>query len=289
MKTLQELTLLDKFLFDEAMEDRETYEALLRIILGNEALTLLTESQTEKEFRTTPWLRSIRVDVYTMDESTIYSTEMQKEWRKDLIKRTRYYQALIDSSLLEPGEINFNSIKNTTIIMIMPFDLFGLDKYVYTFEATCVEEPTLKLTDGARRIFINTHGKNGEDFSPEFVALMNFIEYNQSREDESSNPNLSKIISRVSQVKASEEVGVKYMQKWEEEAIIRAEGKAEGFEEGIEKGKKVGIEEGIEKGKENTIINNITQLMNNLKLTSDQAMEALGIPKADYKKYADKL
>ena len=79
------------------------------------------------------------------------------------------------------------------------------------------------------------------------------------------------------------------MQKWEEEAIIRAEGKAEGFEEGIEKGKKVGIEEGIEKGKENTIINNITQLMNNLKLTSDQAMEALGIPKADYKKYADKL
>ena len=289
MKTLQELTLLDKFLFDEAMEDRETYEALLRIILGNEALTLLTESQTEKEFRTAPWLRSIRVDVYTMDESTIYSTEMQKEWRKDLIKRTRYYQALIDSSLLEPGEINFNSIKNTTIIMIMPFDLFGLDKYVYTFEATCVEEPSLKLTDGARRIFINTHGKNGEDFSPEFVALMNFIEYNQSRGDESSNPNLSKIISRVSQVKASEEVGVKYMQKWEEEAIIRAEGRAEGFEEGIEKGIEEGIEKGIEKGKENTILNNITQLMNNLKLTSDQAMEALGIPKADYKKYADKL
>jgi len=114
---------------------------------------------------------------------------------------------------------------------------------------------------------------------------MNFIEYNQSREDESSNPNLSKIISRVSQVKASEEVGVKYMQKWEEEAIIRAEGKAEGFEEGIEKG----IQKGIEKGKENTILNNITQLMNNLKLTSDQAMEALGIPKSDYKKYADKL
>jgi len=74
---------------------------------------------------------------------------------------------------------------------------------------------------------------------------------------------------------------VRYMQKWEEEAIIRAEGKAEGFEEGIEKG--------IEEGKENTILNNITQLMNNLKLTSDQAMEALGIPKADYKKYSDKL
>lgn len=31
--------------------------------------------------------------------------------------------------LLEPGEINFNNIKNTTIIMIMPFDLFRMGKY----------------------------------------------------------------------------------------------------------------------------------------------------------------
>ena len=63
------------------------------------------------------------------------------------------------------------------------------------------------------------------------------------------------------------------MQKWEEEAIIRAEGKAEGREE----------------GREENMINSITQLMRNLKWTSDQAMEALGIPKSDYKKYADKL
>ena len=49
LKTLQELTLLDKFLFDEAMEDKETYEALLRIILGEEQLRLLSEAETEKE------------------------------------------------------------------------------------------------------------------------------------------------------------------------------------------------------------------------------------------------
>ena len=50
MKTLQELTLLDKFLFDEVVEDSEAYEALLRIILGDEELNLLSEAQTEKEF-----------------------------------------------------------------------------------------------------------------------------------------------------------------------------------------------------------------------------------------------
>ncbi|MBQ8489644.1 MAG: Rpn family recombination-promoting nuclease/putative transposase [Pseudobutyrivibrio sp.] len=278
MKTLQELTLLDKFLFDEVIEDKETYEALLRIILGDEELNLLTEAQSEKELRTAPWLRSIRVDVFAMDDkSTIYNTEMQKEWRADLIKRTRYYQALIDSSLLEPGEINFNNIKNTTIIMIMPFDLFRMGKYIYTFEEICREYPDLKLEDGAKRIFINTHGKNNDEVSPEFIALMKFIEYNESEEYKQSSPNLDRIINRVSQVKASEEVGVKYMQRWEEEALIRNEGKEEGREEGREEGK-------IE-----TKVIDIKNLMENMKLTAEQAMIALGIDKNEFSKYLPML
>lgn len=274
MKTLQELTLLDKFLFDEVIEDKETYEALLRIILGDEELNLLTEAQSEKELRTAPWLRSIRVDVFAMDDkSTIYNTEMQKEWRADLIKRTRYYQALIDSSLLEPGEINFNNIKNTTIIMIMPFDLFRMGKYIYTFEEICREYPDLKLEDGAKRIFINTHGKNNDEVSPEFIALMKFIEYNESEEYKQSSPNLDRIINRVSQVKASEEVGVKYMQRWEEEALIRNEGK----------------EEGREEGKIETKVIDIKNLMENMKLTAEQAMIALGIDKNEFSKYLPML
>ncbi|SFI26450.1 conserved hypothetical protein (putative transposase or invertase) [Pseudobutyrivibrio sp. OR37] len=279
MKTLQELTLLDKFLFDEVVEDRETYEALLRIILGEEELNLLTEAETEKEFRTAPWLRSIRVDVFAMDDdSTVYNTEMQKEWRDDLIKRTRYYQALIDSSLLAPGEINFNTIKNTTIIMIMPFDLFGMGKYIYTFEEVCREYPELTLGDGAKRIFINTRGHNTEDVSPEFVALMKFIEYNEGEEIiNQSSPNLDRIMNRVSQVKANEKVGVKYMQRWEEEAIIRHEGREEGRAEGL-----------VE-GRQEAAVSNIRNLMKNMKLTAEQAMEALGIDKSEFSKYMTML
>ena len=90
-------------------------------------LTLLTPAQTEKELRTAPWLRSIRLDVYALDkELSVYSTEMQKEYRNDLVKRSRYYQSLIDSPLLEPGSVNFNQLNITYMILIMPFDLFGL-------------------------------------------------------------------------------------------------------------------------------------------------------------------
>lgn len=282
MKTLQELTLLDKFLFDEAMDDPNTYEALLRIILGDEELKLLTPSQTEKELRTAPWLRSIRVDVYSMDDNNIYNTEMQKEYRDDLVKRTRYYQALIDSSLLAPGEVDFNTIKNTTIIMIMPFDLFGKNRYVYTFEDVCTEDETVKLDDGAKRIFINTHGQNKDDVSPEFIALMRFIEYNEGIETQGdSAPNLAKIQGRVAEIKASEEVGVKFMQRWEEEALIRHESKQEGIKEGISLGEK--------QGGEKERLSSIRNIMDSMKLTAEEAMKALKIPESDFEKYMTKL
>ena len=148
----------------------------------------------------------------------------------------------------------------------MPFDLFGLGKYVYTFEEVCREYPELSLNDGAKRIFINTHGKNTEDVSPEFVALMKFIEYNEGEEIiNQSSPNLDRIMNRVSQVKANEEVGVKYMQRWEEEAIIRHE------------------------EREKATILNIKNLMKNMKLTAEQAMEALGIDKSEFSKYMTML
>ena len=112
MKKLQELTLFDKFLFDETMDIPEAHEAVLQIIFGDDNLKLLTPAQTEKEIRTAPWLRSIRLDVYAIDqEKRIYNTEAQKAEKKDLVKRSRFYQSLIDSSLLEPGEINFNQMK----------------------------------------------------------------------------------------------------------------------------------------------------------------------------------
>ncbi|MBQ8814274.1 MAG: hypothetical protein IJZ85_07260 [Lachnospiraceae bacterium] len=84
-KTLKELTLLDRFLFDETMDQPEAHEAVLQIILGQENLKLLTPAQTEKELRTAPWLRSIRLDVYSLDqEHTVYNTEMQAERRDEL-------------------------------------------------------------------------------------------------------------------------------------------------------------------------------------------------------------
>ena len=68
LKQLNDLTLLDRFLFASVMEDEEMLELALSIIMGEE-VHLRQPNQVEKEFRTMPWLRSVRLDVYNVDEN----------------------------------------------------------------------------------------------------------------------------------------------------------------------------------------------------------------------------
>ena len=247
-KQLNELTLLDRFLFASVMEDDRSLELVLSIIMGEE-ITLRQPSQVEKEFRTMPWLRSIRLDVYNVDDKNrIYDAEVQEKNTGNLAKRSRFYQALIDSTLLAPGrDVSFHHLPESYLIMITPFDLWGYGKYRYTFRMRCEEQPDLYLEDGIGRIFLNTRGTNDGEVNPELAELLHYMENSTDETAEMCrSEKVRELHRRVSEVKASEEFGVKYMQAWEEKIYERMEGKEEGLAEGMEKG----MEKGIEKGRE---------------------------------------
>ncbi len=161
-RELAELNLVDKFLFDETMEDPEAYEAFVEILLGEDHIALSKGTETEKEIRLSPQIREIRLDVISFDEETT----------------------------------------------------------------------DIKLNDGAKRIFINTMGTNPENFSEEFLDLMKYIT-NSDEEviKDSSSKRIQKIHKRVSDIRLSEKAGVRYMQKWEELAYAKQDGKEEGREE----------------------------------------------------------
>ena len=229
-KSLQDLTLLDRFLFAEVMEDPKTFENILSIILG-EDISIKGRPQSEHESRTSPLKRQVRLDVWAEDETdAVYNVEAQKENTKNLPHRSRFYQALIDSKLLDPGEVDFSNMKDCYSIIIAPFDLFGRGLYQYTFQMTCAETDQL-LEDGATRIFLNTHGKNSEDISPELKELLYYMEHT-TEEISCSTSRLQQIKNHVNIVKSSEEIGVKYMQEWEEKILEKRKARAEGRAEG---------------------------------------------------------
>lgn len=238
---LKDLNLTDRFLFDEVLEDRGTYQDVLSIIFGRE-IPLLDQPQTEKELRVSPLIRSVRMDVFAMsEEQSIYNTEMQNTRKTDLAKRSRYYQSLIDTSLLEPGIPNYNILNQSYVIMIMTFDLFGYGKYVYTFENKCKEVPECSLGDGTAKIFLNTKGENADEVPDELIEFLDYVEHSTAETaGKVKSERVRRVHDRVCRVKLSEEVGVKYMQAWEEKYYEREEGRIEGRKEGRIEGREEG-------------------------------------------------
>ena len=174
-KYLSGLTLLDRFLFAEAVEDQEVMQLILEIILGQE-IHLAGPPQTEKEARRSPQYRHIRLDVWAKDQDNrIYDTEVQNRNTGNLPRRSRYYQGYIDTTQLKPGTVDFNRLGDIIQILIAPFDLIGDGYYRYTFRMNCMENKERLLGDGAVRIFLNTRGKNPQDVSPELVQLLHFM------------------------------------------------------------------------------------------------------------------
>lgn len=251
---LQELNLTSRFLFDEVLEDPQVHQDVLGIIFQRD-IPLLKKNETEKELRVSPLLRSIRMDVFSMDEEkSVYNTEMQQKRRADLAKRSRYYQSLVDAGLLEPGVPDYNRLNTSYIIMIMPFDLFGYKKYVYTFRPRCEEAPECLLEDGATRIFLNTRGENDDEVPRELAEFLHYLEETtDERAASTDSQRIKRIHSRVRKVRLSEEVGVKYMQAWEEKYYEREEGREEGRKEGKVEGREEGRKEGKVEGARNKL------------------------------------
>ena len=228
-RSLQDLNLVDHFLFDEVMDVPGMYQIAVNILLENNA-ALLDKVHTEKEFRVSPKLRAVRLDVVGMDaDGKVYYTEMQQRNTGNLLKRSRYYQSQLDVSLLEPGSMDFNLLNDSCLILIAPFDLFRRGLYRYTFCGVCQECPDLKIEDGALRVFINTKGTNRKDFSQEFLDFMDYLMMiTDENAAKTSSERVKAMHREVQKNKVSEEMWVKYMQRWEERAYDRLDGKTEG-------------------------------------------------------------
>ena len=98
---------------------------------------------------------------------------------------------------------------------------------------SCDEIPGLKLHDGATRIFLNTHGTDDEGVSEELIQLLRYFE--QTTEENAAGSHsrkIEKLQKRVEEIKQNEEVGIRYMNAFEEKMWERREGEMIGEKRG---------------------------------------------------------
>ncbi len=152
-KIWEELEISNDFLFGKVMQDAELCKGLLERIFPGMKIGHIEYPTLQKIINPDFDAKSVRLDVYVVDGmGTVYDIEMQMTDTKELAKRTRYYQAMMDLEMIDKGEL-YKKLKKSFVIFICPFDLFGEGRHIYTFRNFCEEN---------KRILLG--GRYGEDF-----------------------------------------------------------------------------------------------------------------------------
>ena len=174
IKPIEELTIVDDFMFGAVMRDPRLCKPLLELVL-NVKIRRIEYPELQKTIGERYGSKSIRLDVYVEDEAgTVYDVEIQTEAKKGLPKRTRYYQGVIDLHILEKGE-DYTALRKSFVIFICTYDPFGKDRYIYTFENRCREDLSIALGDEATKIILNTKGQTGE-ITNELKDLLRYMD-----------------------------------------------------------------------------------------------------------------
>ena len=91
-----------------------------------------------------------------------------------LPRRSRYYQALIDTDYMDEGD-SYRNLPDSHVMFICTFDPFGLGLSQYTFCEKCEEDHELKLNDGTVKIFYNC-SYDGEDIPDNLREFYDYVE-----------------------------------------------------------------------------------------------------------------
>ena len=174
MKKYEELSFTDDFMFCKILTNNpELCHELLELILGRK-VGAFTRLDKQKPIEITADGKGIRFDVYSEDDSeNVYDCEMQTSSDRNLPKRTRYYQGMIDLNLIERGT-DYEKLKKSYVIFICPFDYFKHGLHKYTFQNRCNELPELILGDESTKIFLCAGGQ-ADDVSDDMKDFLEWI------------------------------------------------------------------------------------------------------------------
>lgn len=241
IKSWDELTLADNFIFQKLMLNEELCKKILSEILGKEVIKI-EYTDYERTIDISPDAKGIRLDVYIKGEKEVYNVEIQNGYFIHLPKRGRYYSSLIDLDLLEKGA-EYDELCQSYVIFINTFDFYKMNQYKYTFTYKCDEVPGLEYGDLTTMIMLNTLGTEG-NISNDLKTFLNCINGVFSDDDFSAT-----IRNEYEHIKLSRKFRREYMTLEMELKKQFKDGEKIGYErghtDGLAKGHADGLSDGI--------------------------------------------
>ena len=244
-KPINELTFTDDYMFGAVMRNPEICKSILETLL-NIQIEKLEYPELQKSISTYYESKGVRLDVYVKDSDKVFDIEIQNNSGISLPKRMRYYQSMVDMDNLLKGQ-DYSELKESFIIFICQFDLFGLNLPQYTFKNICLENKELPLGDETTKIFFNSFAYDTENN----LEISAFLKYIKTKIP--TNDFTKKLNNLVEESKINNKFRNDYLAMNLHDRDIRRVALAEG--------KQIGLQEGAEQTKietaKNALKNNI--------------------------------
>ena len=220
-RTLDELTLMDDYMFGAVMQDPALLKPLIEACLDF-PIREIRYIEPQMSVKNGYDFKGVRLDLYVEDErGAVYNVEVQTTDKRNLPRRMRYYQSVIDIHVLHPGD-DYRNLRKSFVIFICNYDPFGRNRYIYTFETVCREVPGLNFGDDAYKIVVNTAGSEGE-ISEELKEVILYL--GSGKVTGSYSRELDEAVNAV---KTNEDRRLEYMTMMIHDMEVREEGRAEG-------------------------------------------------------------
>ena len=243
-KPLQELNLIDAFLFAVSTEKIQDAEFIAKLIIEratNEKVDQITVVPEKELTGIDIGHHGIRMDLYVEEHedrrlAKVYDIEPNKYNPAELPMRSRYSQSLTDVKLLNSGEA-YEILPEYISIWILPYDPFGKNCMIYTVKNVVEEFPELLYNDGVKRLFLYVGGELGG--TEKLKDLLHY--FSSSQKGNVTDAELEHLHSIVEKAKHNQEVGKRYMTLQDMIDYEKKESYEDGKAEGREEGRKEGI------------------------------------------------
>ena len=255
-KLVDGLTLFDDDLMSRVFDKNiEATELILRIILERDIKVIRVDGQDELKNHEVGG-RNITLDVHALEENgEEIDIEVQGNAAGANVKRARYHSSMLDSRMLRERQ-DFKKIKNSYVIFIYRHDkykkglpLYHIDRYV--------KETGELFDDGSHIIYVNGSYKGNDEIG----RLM--ADFHQTNSEHMHYMTLAQSVKHYKETEEGRgqmcEAVEKYAKEYAKEYAI------------------------------NEKVVSVKNLMENMKLTLEQAMDALGIQGDERTKIAEKL
>ena len=249
------------------MHDEHICRQVVELILGVR-IGKIRYLSAQDEHKTDPDSMRIIMDVFLRDENRIINVEVQTGHKKELPKRSRYYQSVADVSTTSTGT-KYRDLPENILIFICTFDPFDRDFPRYTFQYICNEDKQLKLKDGSLRIFLNTKATELSTLDQKLQAFYHYLQ------DGVVESDLTQTISdSITTLKNNSIERRSFMTL----ALKMADIEYDAYEEGFDKGREDGLQQGIQQGLEQGIEQGLKQGAHQNKLETARNLLAEGLP-----------